>query len=116
MASNRLFLSPEIGPPCIERSVLEVVRVGGIGISLAFEGDIDVSMLSHAEPDEPFDDIPQVEPNEKHLEHLCPMDAFMADEPVGDDCFGPAYEHSQEIDGSELLWREVSAAEDFHSV
>lgn len=74
------YLLEYISKPTITFPAFTVSEVGLIIISLPLEGDSPISLMAvseHDKPDEPFNNIPNVEENIEHFLHLLGMYHFV---------------------------------------
>ena len=78
-ADVREVVAPQ---PCVEGPPSQILQIVLVGVGLAFEADGTVGAVTVAEqnePHEPFDQVPEVEPDDEELEHLCRVDALVVD-------------------------------------
>lgn len=71
-----------------------------IGISLLFKGDSTISLMTVSEddkPDEPFDEIPQVEKYIEHFLHLLGMYLLMIERYITNLLASPCEENPEEV-------------------
>ena len=87
-----------------------------VEVGLPLEGDTVVGAPLGGYLDQPFDDIPQIEEDDAHLEELCRMDALMVDELRGEACLGATEEDAEKIHGGIVFEGQVFVAYDFHRV
>ena len=110
----RSFLFPDIAEPCEMFPVTEVSLVEHVGICLAFKGEVGIGPTMERQPDDPFNDIPEIEEDDAHLQHLCRMDTFVADEGiVGLESF-LAKQNPKQVDGVIVAWRQYVIVNDNH--
>lgn len=81
------YLLEYIRKPSITLPAFKIREVLLIGISLLFKGNGTISLMTVSEddkPDEPFDEIPNVEENVEHFLHLLGMYLFVIEGHVTD--------------------------------
>lgn len=69
-----------------------------VEIGFFFEGNIPVSIFSSAQPDQPFDCIPQIKEEVEHFLHLRRVDGFVIDGLGGNCCTFGSQQYPKEID------------------
>ena len=93
---------------------VEVVEIVAVGVGFAFEryvaiGPVPVSVLNH--PEEPFNDIQDIEGYEKKFVHLCCVDTFVVDDVAVDPTGVARPKCAEKVDA--YSFRHNRAANDF---
>ena len=83
-----------------------------MGIRLPFEGDATIGIAFSGESDEPFHDIPKVEPYDEHFQHLACVDALMVHHHRIHLYPSARKDYAKEIDGIEPFERYEAIADD----
>lgn len=85
-----------------------------VGVGFAFHRDVGICPAVHEQADKPFDYVPQIEPDESHLQHLSRVYALVLNEFERDAGSLAAEKQSEEIDGIVLLEGYKPVVDDSH--
>ena len=94
--------------------MFQIVKFIVMKVSLAFKRYVVIGRTLHEHTDKPFGQIPQIEEDESHLNHLPGMDALMVHQHRRDDRVVVAEEHAEEVDGGIVLPGQQIVSNDFH--
>ena len=95
-------------------AVQEIVLVIHVGIGFALERDPAVGPSFQRKADEPFDDVPEIESGNAHLQHLRRVDALMLDEIVRQYDTLAAEKQAEQIDRVVAPERDETVVDDPH--
>ena len=92
-------------------TIFQVIQVALVGISLAFKGNVAVSVAAHGQSHQPLDAIGQIKENNKHLALLGSVDALVVHQLIAQVNAGMHKKHSQQINRCESLERQYFCPE-----
>ena len=92
-------------------TIFQVIQVALVGISLAFKGNVAVSVAAHGQSHQPLDAIGQIKENNEHLALLGSVDALVVHQLVTQVNAGMHKKHSQQINCCESLERQYFCPE-----
>ena len=96
---------PGVAQPGIGASRPQVIQIALVGIGLPFKRDVMVGVAAHEEPDDPLDEVGDIEEDEEHLTLLSRVDALMVHHLVAQVHAMVDKKHSQQIDCRETVER-----------
>ena len=92
-------------------TIFQVIQVALVGISLAFKGNVTVSVAPHGQSHQPLDAIGQIKENNKHLALLGSVDALVVHQFIAQVNARMHKKHSQQINRGESLERQYFCPE-----
>ena len=92
----------------------EVVQVVHVVVCLTLKRYLPIGVTPERQFDEPFDDVPDVEPDEARLDELRRVDALMVDGLPGDDCILAAQHDAEDVHRREFAKRQQTVPNDNH--
>ena len=92
-------------------AMLQVIQVTLVSISLAFKGDVAISIAPHGQPHQPLDAIGKIKEDKQHLALLGGVDALMVHQFITQVNAGMHKKCSQQINRCESLERQYFCPE-----